>query len=78
MGTFAVANLIDNFVLQPLIYSTSVHAHPVEIFLVIMMAGSLAGVPGMILAIPSYTVIRIVAKQFLGNIKIVKQLTKDI
>ena len=77
-GTFAVANLIDNFVLQPLIYSTSVHAHPVEIFLVIMMAGSLAGVPGMILAIPSYTVIRIVAKQFLGNLKIVKQLTKDI
>ena len=78
MGTFAIANLIDNFVLQPLIYSTSVHAHPVEIFLVIMMAGSLAGVPGMILAIPAYTVIRIVAKQFLGNIKIVKQLTKDI
>ena len=78
MGTFVVANLIDNFVLQPLIYSTSVHAHPVEIFLVIMMAGSMAGVPGMILAIPTYTVIRIVAKQFLGNIKIVKQLTKDI
>ena len=78
MGTFAVANLIDNFVLQPLIYSTSVHAHPVEIFLVIMMAGSIAGVPGMILAIPSYTVIRIIAKQFLGNIKIVKQLTKNI
>jgi len=33
LGTFAAANLIDNFVLQPLIYSTSVNAHPIEIFL---------------------------------------------
>lgn len=78
MGTFAVANMIDNFILQPLIYSNSVKAHPIEIFLVILMGGSLAGIPGMILAIPSYTVIRIVAKQFLGNVKIVRQLTKDL
>lgn len=78
IGTFAVANLIDNFVLQPLIYSTSVKAHPIEIFLVILMAGSLAGIPGMILAIPGYTVLRIVAKQFFSQSKLVKQLTKNI
>jgi len=64
IGTFAVVNLFDNFILQPLIYSTSVKAHPIEIFLVILMAGSLAGIPGMILAIPGYTVLRIIAKQF--------------
>jgi len=57
-GTFAVANLIDNIVLQPLIYSQSVKAHPVEIFLVIIMGGSFAGIFGMLFAIPVYTMIR--------------------
>lgn len=57
-GTFIVANLIDNIVLQPLIYSQSVKAHPVEIFLVIIMGGSLAGIVGMLFAIPVYTIIR--------------------
>lgn len=78
VGTFIIANLIDNMILQPLIYSTSVKAHPIEIFLIILMAGSLAGIPGMILAIPSYTVLRIVAKQFFTSSKLVKKLTENI
>lgn len=75
---FVTANLIDNIVLQPLIYSKSVNAHPIEIFLVILMAGSIAGVPGMILAIPSYTVLRIIAKEFLSGFKLIDKLTENI
>ncbi len=75
IGVFLAANLVDNILLQPLIYSNSVKAHPIEIFLVIIMAGSLAGIPGMVLAIPSYTVLRILAKEFLGNVRIVQKLT---
>ena len=78
IGVFSCANIIDNIVLQPLIYSSSVKAHPVEIFLVILIGGSLAGIPGMILAIPSYTVIRIVAKEFLSQFQLVQKLTKNI
>lgn len=78
LGTFLVANLIDNFLLQPYIYSTSVKSHPIEIFLVILMAGSMAGIPGMMLAIPGYTVLRIIAKQFFSQSKLVKTITKDI
>jgi predicted PurR-regulated permease PerM len=78
LGTFAVANLIDNMILQPFIYSTSVKAHPIEIFLVILMAGSLAGIPGMILAIPGYTVLRIIAKQFFNQSKLVQKITANI
>jgi predicted PurR-regulated permease PerM len=78
LGTFAIANLIDNMILQPLIYSTSVKAHPIEIFLVILMAGSLAGIPGMILAIPGYTVLRIIAKQFFNQSKLVQKITANI
>jgi predicted PurR-regulated permease PerM len=78
IGVFAAANLIDNTVLQPLIYSNSVKAHPVEIFLVILIAGSLAGIPGMILAIPTYTMLRVIAKEFLSQFKVVQSLTRNI
>jgi len=78
LGVFIAVNLLDAMILQPTIYSSSVKAHPLEIFLVIMMAGSLAGVPGMMLAIPSYTVLRIVAKEFFNKFYLVKSLTKNI
>ncbi len=72
---FAATQLVDNWLFQPLIFGTSVKAHPLEIFLVIMIAGSLAGVPGMILAIPVYTVIRVFAKEFFSQYKLVKKIT---
>lgn len=75
IGVFGVANMVDNFVLQPLIYSKSVKAHPVEVFLVIIVGGKLAGIAGMILAIPTYTVVKVVARQFMQQMKLVKYLT---
>ena len=75
---FAVAQALDNFVLQTLICSKSVKAHPLEIFLVILAAGSLAGVVGMIVAVPAYSFIRIVAKEFFNGYKVVQGLTKDL
>lgn len=73
-----LTQLIDNVVFQPFIYGNSVHAHPLEIFLVILMAGSMAGIPGMILAIPSYTVLRVVLKEFFNKYKLVKKLTQSL
>ncbi len=75
---FICVQLIDNIIFQPLIYGSSVHAHPVEIFLVLMIAGSTAGIVGMFLAIPAYTVIRVFAKEFFNNFKLVKRLTAKI
>ncbi len=72
---FGIVHLIDNLVFQPWIYSSSVHAHPLEIFLVILMAGSLYGIPAMVVAIPAYTVLRVFAREFLYNFKLVKKLT---
>ena len=74
----SITQLIDNVVFQPYIYGNSVYAHPLEIFLVILMAGSLAGIPGMILAIPSYTVIRVILKEFFNKYKLVKKLTQSL
>ncbi|MCL3781755.1 AI-2E family transporter [Prolixibacteraceae bacterium JC049] len=75
---FGTVQLLDNILFQPLIYSSSVKAHPMEIFIVILVAGSLAGIPGMILAIPTYTILRVVAKEFFDNLKFVRGLTKDM
>ncbi len=71
-------NLLDGMLLQPTIYSNSVKAHPLEIFLVIMISGSIAGIPGMILAIPSYTVLRIIAKEFFSKFTAIKKLTNKL
>ncbi|MFC2150932.1 AI-2E family transporter [Bacteroidota bacterium] len=75
---FVIVQVIDNVVFQPFIYSSSVNAHPLEIFLVIMCAGSLFGITGMILAIPTYTILRVIAKEFFNNLKVVKKLTEKI
>ena len=73
---FPIVNLADAFLLQPLIYSSSVKAHPLEIFLVILAGATVGGIGGMILAVPSYTVLRVIAKEFFINFRIVKRLTK--
>jgi len=75
IGVFGGANMIDNFILQPVIYSKSVKAHPVEVFLAIILGGKIAGISGMILAIPTYTIIKVVARQFMQRMKLVKYLT---
>lgn len=78
IAVFVISNLIDNLVLQPVIYANSVLAHPLEIFIVFLIAGSLAGIPGMILAIPGYTVLRIVAREFLSQLEFVQRLTRRL
>ncbi|MDP4289845.1 MAG: AI-2E family transporter [Bacteroidota bacterium] len=78
IGVFSFANLVDNFVIQPFVFSNRVKAHPLEIFFVVLMAGSLAGVPGMILAIPSYTVLRVIAREFLDQFSVIQTLTKNL
>lgn len=73
-----IAQGIDNIILQPIIYSNSVKAHPLEIFIVLLMAGHVGGVVGMLLAIPAYTVLRVIAKEFFYNFKIVRKLTENM
>lgn len=56
---FAIMEVTDLLIFQPLIFSKSVKAHPLEIFIIIFVGATLAGVPGMIAAIPAYTVLRV-------------------
>ena len=74
---YCIAQLIDNFINQPLIFGNSVKSHPLEIFLVIIIAGLLFGILGMVVAVPVYTALKVVAQEFLSEYKIVKKLTKN-
>ena len=73
---FVCMQLLDNFLLQPMIFSNSVDIHPLEVFLLILIGSSLAGIPGMILAVPAYAFLRIVAVEFLSQFKIVQVMQK--
>jgi predicted PurR-regulated permease PerM len=66
--------LVDNFVYQPLIYSTSIKSKPLEIFIVLLIVGHIGGPLSLIIAIPCYTVVRVIAFRFFGHIKAIKRL----
>jgi len=74
----AITHTIDNVVFQPVIFSNSVKAHPLEIFIVVLAAGFAAGIPGMIFGIPGYTVLRVLAREFFYNFKAVQKITSGL
>jgi len=78
MLVVAITQIIDNIVFQPVIFSNSVRAHPLEIFIVILASGFVAGIPGMILGIPAYTVLRVFAREFFNNFKAVQKITSSL
>lgn len=75
LGVFGIMKIMDDTIFQPFIFSNSVKAHPLEIFLVILIAGSIGGILGMLIAIPTYTVLRVFAKEFFNKYRIVQRLT---
>lgn len=75
---YAIAQVFDNIISQPVIFGKSVRSHPLEIFIVILIGGYVFGIPGMILAVPTYTTLKVIAKEFLSEYKIVKRLTKNL
>ncbi len=78
LAIMLAAQLVDNFVYQPVIYSTSIKASPLEIFIVILLVGHVGGVLGMLVAIPGYTVVRVIASRFFYHLKPVKRLIPDL
>ena len=74
VAIFCFTQLVDNILYQPIIYSSSIKAKPLEIFIVLLVAGHISGPLGMIIAIPTYTVMRVIAFRFFSDIKAIKRL----
>ena len=77
-GGYGIAQLFDNLITQPVIFGRSVRSHPLEIFMAILIGGFVYGIPGMVLAVPLYTTLKVVAKEFLSEYKIVERLTRNL
>lgn len=73
-----VGQLVDNFFSQPYIYSNSIKSHPMEIFVVIIAAGLLFGIVGMMVAVPGYAVTKVILKEFFRNNRFIRAWTKGI
>ena len=74
IAIFCFAQLMDNFLYQPVIYSTSIKSKPLEIFIVLLIVGHMGGPLAMIVAIPCYTVVRVIAFRFFRHIKAIRRL----
>jgi predicted PurR-regulated permease PerM len=75
---FQLTQYLDNFLVQPYLFSNSVKAHPLEIFIVILLGAKLGGVIGMVGATPIYTVLRIIARAFFHEYRFVQALTDSL
>ena len=73
---FIIAQLIDNFVIQPFIFPKSVKSHPLEIFLVILIFGTIFGITGLIIAIPSYTILKVILRSIYSDNKVISDFLK--
>ena len=78
LTVFVIIKLLDDFIIQPYIFSKRVQAHPLEIFIVIMIGARIGGILGLIVAIPFYTIFRVVAKVFLSEFKVIRLITEDL
>ena len=73
---FVFIQLIDNFLLQPYIFSSSVKSHPLEVFIVIISTGLLFGIFGLIIAIPVYTTLKVIYQNFFDTKKMISNILK--
>lgn len=59
--TFSIAQLLEDYVLQPFIIGDKVDLHPFFVILVVILGSALWGIIGMILAIPIMAIITIIS-----------------
>ncbi|ODJ50397.1 AI-2E family transporter [Brochothrix thermosphacta] len=68
-----IVQQIDSNIMNPLIVGRSLNVHPLTIIIVLLVAGNLAGLLGMLLAVPTYAV----AKTVIINIAKMWRLNKE-
>lgn len=65
----ALTQLADNVLFQPLIFSRAARTHPLVILFVVLIGAQLAGIIGMLVAIPLTTVLRVTVEQVLWSLR---------
>lgn len=58
---FIIEQTIEGRIVSPLVLGTQLKIHPVTIMFVLLTAGKIFGIAGVILGIPFYAVIKVIA-----------------
>ncbi len=66
---FSVIQLIDNLGSQPLLLSRNVELHPLAILLVLLAAGEAFGLLGLLLAVPTAAVLKVLVQEFVTTFR---------
>ncbi|QUG41616.1 AI-2E family transporter [Psychrobacillus sp. INOP01] len=61
---WTIVQLIEGKFISPQIMGKSLHVHPITIIFVLITAGALFGVPGVILGIPGYAILKVIVSHF--------------
>ncbi|MDO4872757.1 MAG: AI-2E family transporter [Carnobacterium sp.] len=61
---FVIEQLIESRVLQPLILGSSLKMHPVTILIILLAAGKMFGLVGLLIAVPGYAVVKVFITHF--------------
>ena len=65
----ALTQIADNTLVYPVIYARATRAHPLVILFVVLVAAQLAGIVGMLLAVPVMTIARVTIEQILWSLR---------
>jgi predicted PurR-regulated permease PerM len=59
----------DNVIFQPYIFSRAAQTHPLLILIAVLIGAQLAGIIGMLVAIPVLTILRVSVEQLLWSLR---------
>ncbi len=64
-----IVQIMDNIIFQPAIFSKAADIHPLFVLVIILIGAELAGLLGMLIAIPLATVLRVIFNEISWSIK---------
>lgn len=67
---WTVVQLVEGKFISPQVMGKSLRVHPITIIFVLLTAGSLFGVPGVVLGIPGYAVLKVLVSHIWNIVKI--------
>jgi predicted PurR-regulated permease PerM len=66
---FAVIQIVDNVLIQPIVIAKSVNLHPLVILVVVMIGSDLWGIVGMLVAVPATGILKVSTQTIYNGIR---------
>lgn len=73
-----IVQQLDGNVISPLVIGKKLNTHPLTIIIILLVAGNIAGIMGMILAVPTYSVVKTIVLNVVRFVKLRKEKNEEI